>query len=262
MSEQKTVALLDGDIFLFQAASVAEIETQWDSWLWTLHADEHEARKLVFDRIARIKEDLGADEVIVCLTDRTNFRKEVMPTYKAHRIGSRKPVCYAGLRSWVQDTYDTRCYPTLEADDVLGILSTSAPEDEFRIIVSADKDMKGIPGYLLNDAHARKAMALDSSLTYFDAVTKVSPAEADYFHLLQTLTGDRTDGYPGCPGLGDVKAAEVLDASPTWAAVVAAYAKAGLSEEVALENARVARILQAGEYNFANGEALLWTPPA
>jgi len=42
--------------------------------------------------------------------------------------------------------------------------------------------------------------------------------------------------------------------------VVAAYNKKGLSEEVALENARLARILRNGEYDTDTGEVKLWNP--
>ena len=30
-------------------------------------------------------------------------------------------------------------------------------------------------------------------------VTNISQWEADYNHMMQTLTGDQTDGYAGCP---------------------------------------------------------------
>ena len=39
---------------------------------------------------------------------------------------------------------------------------------------------------------------------------------------------------------------------------MAAFEKAGLSEEDALENAMLARILRDGEYNNETGEVKLW----
>ena len=83
---------------------------------------------------------------------------------------------------------------------------------------------------------------------------------ADRFHLYQTLVGDQTDNYKGCPGVGPVKAETALGANPTWASVVGCYEKAGLTEEDALVQARVARILRHGEYNKMTCEVKLWTP--
>jgi 5'-3' exonuclease len=149
--------------------------------------------------------------------------------------------------------------------------------------------MQTIPGLLLNDKKAREGMALDSSKTYADFISEVTPEEADYYHMRQTLTGDVTDGYPGCPGIGPVRADTLLVEgimltpsertimrgarkgekeitwTPTtpgtpWEVIVSAYAAAGLSEEVALLNARVARIARASDYDFTNKEIKLWTP--
>jgi DNA polymerase-1 len=107
--------------------------------------------------------------------------------------------------------------------------------------------------------------------------TVVSEPRADYWHMYQTLTGDSTDGYPGCPGIGPVKAEKILEGgyvvddpgavktfnvNLAWGHVVAAYEKAGLSEAVALENARVARICRASDYSIKTKEVRLWTPPA
>ena len=71
------------------------------------------------------------------------------------------------------------------------------------------------------------------------------------------------DGYSGCPRVGVKTAEKILDEPPYWNKVVAAYNKAGLSEEVALENARLARILRKGEYLEGydkEGDVNLWTP--
>jgi len=78
--------------------------------------------------------------------------------------------------------------------------------------------------------------------------------------LLQALTGDSVDGYPGCPGIGPKRAERLLNKETSWETVVAAYAKEGLDEEYALAQARVARILRWDEYNIKKEEVILWTP--
>jgi DNA polymerase-1 len=167
------------------------------------------------------------------------------------------------LREYLQETQETFERPDLEADDVLGILATAQKFAQYeRILVSEDKDFRTIPGLLLNDGKARKRITDDPSLTLEDCIEMVTEAEADRHHLFQTLTGDTSDGYPGCPKAGPVTANKILDADCSWAAVVAAYEKQGLSEEVALTNARVARICRASDYDFRRGKVILWNPPS
>jgi DNA polymerase-1 len=45
-----------------------------------------------------------------------------------------------------------------------------------------------------------------------------------------------------------------------WAAVVAAYEKAGLTEQDALTQARLARILRYSDWDNEKKEPILWTP--
>ena len=283
-------ALIDGDIFIYTAAAANEYDAQWSSWLWTRHADLDAAIFQFNDKLDEIVGDLQVDRIVVALSDEVNWRKTVMPTYKHQRAATRKPVVYAAMREYVAETRETFQRPGLEGDDILGILSTHShlvPGE--KIIVSLDKDMATIPGQLLNDNHARKGMALDPTTTYVDYVRSVTEAEADRTHLLQTLTGDVTDGYPGCPGIGPVRAAALLDEgkvleaseriiqrgarkgeteiswTPTregspWEIIVSAYASQGLSEDVALMNARVARIARHSDYDFDKKEIKLWLP--
>lgn len=80
--------------------------------------------------------------------------------------------------------------------------------------------------------------------------------------MFQTLCGDSTDGYKGCPSVGAKTAEKILDV-PTgdmWSEVLATYEKKGLTYEDALIQARIARILRGDEYNLDTGEMNLWTP--
>ncbi len=112
------------------------------------------------------------------------------------------------------------------------------------IIISEDKDMLTVPGKLYRGGE----------------LLTVTPEMARYQHMYQTLTGDATDGYPGCPGVGPKTAEKLLQGAPEgfWGVVVQAYEKAGLTEDDALLNARMAYILQAE--NWKDGEVKLWQP--
>ena len=233
--------LIDGDILLYKAASAVEEPIHWGDDFWTLHADAGSAKDSFDREIERLQKRLEVSEVCVALSDPDhNWRLEVLATYKHNRRDKRKPVVYQALREHATETYETVQYPGLEADDVLGILS-----GEGRIIVSDDKDLKTIPGQLYTPAR--------------DDHIEITVEEADRNHLLQTLTGDTVDGYSGCPGIGPKRAQAVLKEG-TWDEVVEAYLKAGLSEEVALGQARVARILRPDEWNHETEEVVLWIP--
>jgi DNA polymerase-1 len=137
----------------------------------------------------------------------------------------------------------------IEADDVMGILATKPGNEGRTIIVSDDKDMRSIPGKLWRENGDPER-----------EVIEITEAEADRYHLYQTLVGDQSDNYPGCPGIGPKKAEGVLKGDNPWAAIVAAYTKAGLTEEDALVQARVARILRWSDWCHETKQPKLWSP--
>ena len=131
----------------------------------------------------------------------------------------------------------------LEADDAMGIYAT---QHKGNIIVSPDKDMRQIPGKLYN----------------LETTQDITAEEGTQWHYIQTLAGDQTDGYSGVPGIG-VKRAETLfnKEGYNWSTVVKAFEDKGLTEDDALLNARLARILTIDDYDTTRQEPILWTPP-
>lgn len=187
------------------------------------------------------------DKHILCFTDRstTNFRKTLIdPSYKGNRKEVRKPLALPGLEAYAYKHYRTATYPSLEADDVIGILAT---KHKNTIIYSEDKDLNQIPG-----------LHFDGSELY-----RVTPEAGYEFFMSQVITGDPTDGYKGCPGAGAVAAKKLLSSNPPdkyWDAIVHLYDKAGLTEEDALTQARMARILTTELYDDKEGVIKLWSP--
>lgn len=245
--------LIDADIVAFKAASAAEKPINWGDGLWTLHAYEDEAKSICMDYfhnvVSKLSEDDDENHLHLFLTGGTNWRKDVLPTYKGNRKDTRKPIVLQALREWMVSDLGATIEEPFEADDLLGIESTL----NGGIIVSEDKDLNTIPGLIFNPAKDT-------------APREVSVFDADYNHMMQTLTGDVTDGYPGCPTVGPKKAEAILKGCTTvsemWEKVVEAYSKQKLSEEVALTQARVARICRIEDINRETMEVKLWTPPA
>ena len=132
--------------------------------------------------------------------------------------------------------------PGLEADDGMGIYATQYPGN---IIVSPDKDMKQIPGKVYD----------------FKETTLISEEDGRNWHYIQTLAGDQTDGYAGVPGIGIKRAVVLFEKTGyNWQTIKDAFAAKDLDEDVALMNARLAKILTIGDYDFDRKEPVLWTP--
>lgn len=239
--------ILDGDIIAYKATFAAETPINWGKGLWTLHAWEEDVKMIIDEMIGNLYNTIQFMSYQVALTGKENFRKNIDSTYKANRAKTRKPMLLDFARDYLMKNHNGYTVKNIEADDILGLLGTSDPN---YVIWSEDKDMGSLPCKQLNKE---------------GVVYSVSEAEADYNFFTQVLTGDSTDNYGGCPKIGKVTAEKILNKAkaegvPYWPVVLEAYIKAGKTEEYALSQARLARILRCGEYNFKNNEVVLWTP--
>ena len=77
------------------------------------------------------------------------------------------------------------------------------------------------------------------------------------------MAGDQTDGYSGIPGVGIKRAQTIFeDKGYSWKTVLESFKEKGMTEEDALVNARLARILTVDDYDFENKQPIPWTPAA
>ena len=239
--------LIDADWLLYAACSACECDIRWDEWINTLHLEQSDAKSYITHQIDKWQEATGHKELVMCLSNYPTFRHQLSVEYKANRTSRRKPLGLRDLRGWLSHEYPTRCHDNLEADDVMGILMTSG---QYRdpIMVTADKDMRTIPGKLLR----------------MDVMEINTIGDANRNWMTQALVGDTSDNYPGLKGTGPVKAEKLLADCQTlpemWDAVVSAYRKGGETFGAALLNARMARILRYGDYDFTSGSVELWDP--
>lgn len=251
-----TTLLVDADGVAFKAASAVQRSILWDDDIFTTHADFDEAKdafEQLLDRYVRVVDDADA-KVVLCYSCPTRhyFRHDLLDTYKGNRKSSAPPLALRDLKAWSSEKWETKTKPNLEADDVLGILATHPKLIKGpKIIVSMDKDLRQIPGLHID--------ANDPDLGVF----RVAEDFAERFLWTQVLTGDQTDGYTGCPGIGPVKAKGILSGvkgeAQFAAAVWGAYDRAGLSQEEMAVQVNVARILKADNYDFKRKEPKLWS---
>ena len=96
-----------------------------------------------------------------------------------------------------------------------------------------------------------------------DERKRITEKEANYNHMLQTLTGDTTDNYKGLQGVGKVGAEKIINKDMSykemWQAVIEAYKARGFTEQDALVQARVSRILRHYDYDYQRKKPLYWT---
>ena len=243
-----TTLLCDSDIFAFKLASTNQVNSPWGAWTYP-----EQAIQLLDSYVAELTELLKADRVIMCLTDPAdNFRYEVMDNYK-ERDRSGRPELLTMLKQHLTDEYESYIRPRLEADDVMGILATHPHLiGDTTIVVSEDKDLRTIPCRLYNPNRPE-----------LKTIT-ITDTQAKAFHMWQTICGDPTDGFSGAKGIGKQSeyAKEVLEAEPDemWDIVLDAYSSAGMTEDDALVNARMAKILTWRHFNFKTKEVIHWTP--
>lgn len=267
--------LIDADLMAYRAAAGTQDTHDWGDTGVSVTTDIEKAKTQLREQIDRWMADIDADSFTICLSDDfTNFRKGIDPTYKGNRTSTERPLILYQLKAWLAERFPHDRRRTLEADDVMGILATE-PHRGHRIIVSQDKDMKTIPGLLYRPFEDKPE------------IETISQDEADHYHLYQTLTGDAVDHYPGCPGVGKMKAEVALrtltgvmpvhreitrgprkgtivteyepaEMDTPWDVVVSLYLKAGLTAQAALVQARLARILRNEDWD--GRRPILWNP--
>lgn len=188
--------LWDGDILVYRTAWASQDESEGIAI--------SRLEKTLAEGLDKFNTELY--QVILSPTDKSNFRYQVDPLYKSHRI-QPKPIHYEAMREHLLEVHNASVAHGEEADDLLGILQmehhqlTGSSEGNHMklesIIVSIDKDLNQIPGNHYN--------YVKGDIYY------VSPVEGTRWFYKQMLQGDATDGIKGVKGIGPVSANKWLD---------------------------------------------------
>ena len=234
---------IDADFITYKACAGCEDEIDFGDDVIVVTSKFSDVMRTIRYELSKIKQEFMWDnpEIVLFFSDSKNFRKKIFPDYKGHR-NRKKPCGYKRAIEALKDDYEVVILPTLEADDALGIYATQQPGN---IIVSPDKDMRQIPGRLYD----------------LKETVLITPEEGEKWHLIQTLAGDQTDGYAGVPGFGVKTAVKFFETNGyNWETIVKAFKSKGMSEDEALVNARLAKILQVSNYDFDQQQPRLWVP--
>lgn len=245
--------LLDADIIIWKAASLGQD---------IIKLDNETIRKPNWQRMWAIANDMvkrwssvgDAQQMILCVTDRCeggqSFRFSLFDDYHANRKSMVRPEKFLDLHWKLVEKYHGVFHPGLEGDDILGILATCG-EYQNPIIITEDKDLWSVPCSIFFPTRSKE-------------IYKISEETANRYWFRQALIGDPADNYKGCRGVGKEKAKKLLAGSKTigemWKRTRKCFLDAGHSEEYALQQVRMARILRNEDINEDWSEIKLWHP--
>ena len=278
-----TTLLIDADMLLFRTMAACEIEANLGDEVWVRWAELNTVRTEFWETIDEWLGIWPDANYKLCWTGPSAFRKRIASDYKANRAAVLKPIGYKVMKRELLDEPTSFQHDEIEADDWLSLLAGALREaGEEPIIVSADKDLDQVPGRHWWPAGVKREEEPGLSvLEWSDELLRdkakqwlVDETYAERQFYSQVLIGDSTDNIPGCAGVGKVGAKKIVDnfntAEPVecWQEIVGQFEKALKKkddvrepEDVALQQARLVRILRHGEYNPETSTVDLWTPP-
>ena len=135
-------------------------------------------------------------DITTVLSGPGNYRERIATVvpYKGNRDPSHKPYWYQSIRNFLTRDYGAKVIHGREADDECSIIGHRALAAGTPFVVATiDKDLDQIPGNHYN--YLKQVFYAQSS------------GDALAFFLQQCLSGDATDGIPGCFRVGEQRAA-------------------------------------------------------
>ena len=188
------------------------------------------------DSVATLISQHRPSRLVVCLDLdwRPQFRVDLIPSYKAHRVAEEgSPLDAAGNEN-VEEIPDdlspqvdmilemlgaygiaTAGAEGFEADDVLGTLAAIERRDPV-VVVSGDRDLLQLVGHdpveirVLYIGQGLKKATLFGPTEVADRYGVPVDRAGDAYAELALLRGDPSDGLPGVPGVGEKTASTML----------------------------------------------------
>lgn len=218
------------------------------------------------DSVATVITRERPHRLVVCRDDdwRPQWRVDLIPSYKAHRVAEPNPAEGPDVEEVpdeltpqvdmiieILDAFGiaTAGAPEAEADDVLGTLTNREHRDPV-VVVSGDRDLlqvvrdEPVPVRVLyigrGLAKATTYGPDEVAQTYKVPVGRAGPAYAE----LALLRGDPSDGLPGVAGIGEKTAATLLAQHGSLEQIL----KASLDPGSTLTKAHRTKLLAATDY--------------
>jgi 5'-3' exonuclease len=223
------------------------------------------------DAVATVITRERPSRLVVCRDDdwRPQWRVDLVPSYKAHRVVEEHPGGEPDVEEvpdeltpqvdMIFEILEAFGIPTAgaaecEADDVLGTLASREKKNPV-VVVSGDRDLlqlvrdEPVPVRVLylgsGLAKATKWGPQEVAEKYGVPVDRAGPAYAE----LALLRGDPSDGLPGVPGIGEKTAATLLAQYGSLEKILAAAD----DPKSKMSKAYRTKLLRAAEYIEAAG---------
>jgi len=161
-------------------------------------------------RLNNIFKITDASSYLIVLSDGNYFRHALYKDYKALRsvYREKQKTFTKTLKAYLKDEYGAISVDKVEADDVVAYIKNKFPDV---VVCSPDKDvLQQIPG-----THYDYRWKLINGNTIDEQTEEgrwvtTTPEQAELFLWIQCLMGDPTDGVKGIPGIGVIKATNLL----------------------------------------------------
>jgi hypothetical protein len=215
------------------------LDREWNESEWSSELDVEPVGNCYFlidNLLQRILDATGADKCKIFLSPKECFRDKIatVAVYKGNRK-QEPPVHKEAAREYLVHWYGAEEPENIEADDAMGLEQTTET-----IICSVDKDLLQIPG-----RHYNFVEELEYCVDIY---------EGDCWFLQQLISGDPTDNIKGLPGLGEAKAAHIVESCAGDHAGLVEYIEAlyedaypGKGREIMEETAQLVYILRKGD---------------
>lgn len=191
--------LIDGDTLVYRYGLMSTSpELNFDAPAGPEVPPIEAAKLAISQKLQFLLEDTGVPDFRIALANPgiKCFRYSFYPSYKSHR--KEPPEIIRPLRQWLRLTFADKLLAVppglpMETDDILGYHHAG---DGSTCIVSNDKDFHTLDGWNYHP--------------FTGKLHWITKRGAHLTLLYQMLVGDSADGFPGCPGIGPVKAEEIL----------------------------------------------------
>jgi DNA polymerase-1 len=222
LGNMEKVLLLDADSLLF---NVAHFHLDKDTGMDDQYEDFLSQVRAITNRI----EDDGFSVFSIdyfFTTCKNNFRKELLPSYKANRPKNDTTRFVYELKEYVinelvNELESVYTSDTLEADDLI----SNNQDKENCIIVSIDKDLKQIEGCHFDYYKVKTGLINEfgDEVKDYRGWQYTTKEEGTDLLLKQLLIGDNADNIKGVKGVGKVKADKLIDGKSHFGKVRAVY---------------------------------------
>lgn len=240
----RRLLIIDFDTYIFLAITASKELMQVSEFGYVEGYNIQKGMNFLKDTIQRLKEVLNASDYVLVVGDKNNFRKMLYPSYKSNR--PERPEIWYKVMEQVNLRYQLESLPNLEADDTCRIMyeDTNFFPSHEKVIVSVDKDFYSVPCKLYRDLHNKIDKKIET----------ISVEDARKHLIKQIIMGDKTDGYNGIPGYGEVKTNKFITDETTVDDIKQLYLDNGLTLDDYNRNRICATIVNILSYDFNTGK--------